>query len=67
MNLTLKIEGDSKVVRDFIRYICMDERYVFYSQAKYLFSPEGDLVEFVFAGREAGGADTDEAGRKRIS
>jgi hypothetical protein len=66
MNLTLKIEGDSKVVRDFIRYIRMDEKYVFYSRAKYLFSPEGDQVEFIFAGREAGGVNTDETIRERI-
>jgi hypothetical protein len=66
MNLTLKIEGDSKVVRDFIQYIRMDERYVFYSCAKYLFSPEGDQVEFVFARREAGGAGKDEKIGERI-
>jgi hypothetical protein len=67
MNLTLRIEGDSKVVRDFIHYIRMDERYVFYFRAKYLFSPEKDQVEFVFARRKADGADSDEAGRERIS
>ncbi|WP_028776705.1 hypothetical protein [Shimazuella kribbensis] len=67
MDLTLKIEGGSKAVRDFIHYIRMDKRYTFYSHAKYLFSPMRDQVELVFTGGDDGGAGTDEADWGKIS
>ncbi|MCH5585334.1 hypothetical protein MK805_10165 [Shimazuella sp. AN120528] len=66
MSLKLQIEGDSKVVRDFIHYIRMDERYTFYESAKYVFSPEKDQVEFIFAGRGMDDTSGYETDRERV-
>jgi hypothetical protein len=67
MELRLKIEGDSKVVRDFIQYIRMDDRYAIYASAKYVFSPKKDQVEFVYSGSEGDESSANETDRERIS
>jgi hypothetical protein len=56
MNVSIKIEGDSREVRDLITHIRTNPRYVRYSYAKYSFTPDKDTVEFVFENHAGGGA-----------
>ncbi|MXQ52238.1 hypothetical protein [Shimazuella alba] len=48
MNLTITIEEEKDVVREFITFIRTDDRYTFYSHAKYYFSPVKDLIKLSF-------------------
>jgi hypothetical protein len=68
MNLMLKIEGKEEAVRDFITFMKTDERYAIYASARYLLSPNKDIVKFVFekqAGGMRSGESTDHAAQKR--